>query len=43
MLSNFTKLDLNYFVDAMATLLCAVFIVLIALAQVGFYTSGWAI
>lgn len=77
MLSNVTKLDFNDFVDAMAGLLCAVFIVLtcnivtgimlgfsslvigrifsgewrkltistvlIALALVGFYASGWAI
>ncbi|CDG47018.1 NCS2 family permease [Serratia symbiotica] len=77
MLSSVTKLDFNDFVDAMAGLLCAVFIVLtcnivtgimlgfsslvigrifsgewrkltistvlIALALVGFYASGWAI
>lgn len=77
MLSNVSKLDFNDFVDAMAGLLCAVFIVLtcnivtgimlgfsslvigrifsgewrklaistvlIALALVGFYASGWAI
>lgn len=77
MLSNVTKLDFNDFVDSMAGLLCAVFVVLtcnivtgimlgfsslvigrifsgewrkltistvlIALALVGFYASGWAI